>query len=138
MVRSRARGLRPSPTESAPCGSMSTRSTWRPCSARAAPRLMVVVVLPTPPFWFARAMTFPIYGTSGPTAALCRHIALSTRKLDVKWLCVLADRATSGEVASSTGWGRAHLTHPDPAEEGSARDHAPRSTTVRVQSGDGP
>jgi hypothetical protein len=27
--------------------------------------LMVLVVLPTPPFWFARAMTFPISGTSG-------------------------------------------------------------------------
>jgi hypothetical protein len=25
---------------------------------------MAVVVLPTPPFWLARAMTFPISGTS--------------------------------------------------------------------------
>src|SRR5688572_15033526 len=37
-------------------GSRSTRRTRRPRSARAAPRLTVVVVLPTPPFWFMRAM----------------------------------------------------------------------------------
>src|SRR6478609_9889535 len=46
----------PSPTERAPCGSKSTSSTLRPYSARAAPRLMVVVVLPTPPFWLHMAM----------------------------------------------------------------------------------
>jgi hypothetical protein len=35
---------------------------------------MAVVVLPTPPFWFARAMTFPISGTSGPPQdALSAH-----------------------------------------------------------------
>src|SRR3990170_5337547 len=44
-------GLTPSPTDSDPCGSKSTSSTLRPYSARAAPRLIVVVVLPTPPFW---------------------------------------------------------------------------------------
>ncbi len=51
MVRSISCGLRPSPTDSEPCGSKSTSSTLRPYSASAAPRLMVVVVLPTPPFW---------------------------------------------------------------------------------------
>ena len=56
MDRSRLCGLTPSPTESAPCGSKSTSSTLRPYSASAAPRLMVVVVLPTPPFWLAIAM----------------------------------------------------------------------------------
>src|SRR5262249_13426428 len=45
------------PTESAPCGSKSTSSTRRPNSASAAPRLMVVVVLPTPPFWLHTATT---------------------------------------------------------------------------------
>src|ERR1700689_5271344 len=48
-------GGMPSPTESAPCGSKSTSSTRRPCSASAAPRLIVVVVLPTPPFWLQTA-----------------------------------------------------------------------------------
>src|SRR5215217_2780891 len=47
----------PKPTDSAPCGSKSTSSTRRPTSASAAPRLMVVVVLPTPPFWLHIAMT---------------------------------------------------------------------------------
>ena len=51
MVRSISCGLSPRPTESEPCGSKSTSSTLRPYSASAAPRLMVVVVLPTPPFW---------------------------------------------------------------------------------------
>src|SRR4051794_9094439 len=37
-------------------GSRSIRQTLLPSSARAAPRLTVVVVLPTPPFWFIRAM----------------------------------------------------------------------------------
>src|SRR5262249_7720374 len=42
-------------TDRAPCGSKSTSSTRRPCSASAAPRLIVVVVLPTPPFWLQMA-----------------------------------------------------------------------------------
>src|SRR5919112_204172 len=37
-------------------GSRSMRHTRRPASASAAPRLTVVVVLPTPPFWFIRAI----------------------------------------------------------------------------------
>ena len=51
MVRSISCGLSPRPTESEPCGSKSTSSTLRPYSASEAPRLIVVVVLPTPPFW---------------------------------------------------------------------------------------
>ena len=46
----------PRPTDSEPCGSKSTSSTLRPSSASAAPRLIVVVVLPTPPFWLHIAM----------------------------------------------------------------------------------
>src|SRR3954449_7729302 len=51
MERSISCGFSPSPTDSEPCGSKSTRSTLRPYSASDAPRLIVVVVLPTPPFW---------------------------------------------------------------------------------------
>src|SRR3954452_19607717 len=50
-------GFIPSPTDSDPWGSKSTSSTLRPYSASAAPRLMVVVVLPTPPFWLHIEMT---------------------------------------------------------------------------------
>src|SRR6185437_10168852 len=57
MVASSSCGWIPRPTESAPCGSKSTSRTRRPNSASAAPRLMVVVVLPTPPFWLQTATT---------------------------------------------------------------------------------
>src|SRR5439155_2241579 len=33
-----------------------------PCSASATPRLSVVVVFATPPFWFAKAMTLAVVG----------------------------------------------------------------------------
>src|SRR5512147_654295 len=39
------------------CGSRSMSRTVRPRMARAAARLIAVVVFPTPPFWFAIAMT---------------------------------------------------------------------------------
>src|SRR5512132_4196594 len=45
------------------CGSRSTSSTLRPRSARPAPKFMAVVVLPTPPFWLATAMTRVIAGS---------------------------------------------------------------------------
>src|SRR5579871_3341224 len=48
------------------CASRSTRSTRWPRSARAAPRLTAVVVLPTPPFWFATAITRAIRGRVYP------------------------------------------------------------------------
>ena len=43
----------PSPVEALPCGSRSTISTRSPIAASAVPRLIAVVVLPTPPFWLA-------------------------------------------------------------------------------------
>src|SRR5205807_3304812 len=46
----------PRPEVALDCGSQSTTRTRRPISAKAVPRLMVVVVLPTPPFWLATAM----------------------------------------------------------------------------------
>src|SRR5262245_3767449 len=46
-----------------PCGSRSTSRTRRCACARAAARLTLVVVLPTPPFWFTTART---RATSGP------------------------------------------------------------------------
>src|SRR6476661_10444576 len=64
MVTSSSLARTPSPTDNAPGGSKSTSSTRRPTSARAAPRLMVVVVFPTPPFWLHMAMM-----RAGPWAA---------------------------------------------------------------------
>ena len=43
------------PVEALPCGSVSKINTPFPAAAKAVPRLMAVVVLPTPPFWLAIA-----------------------------------------------------------------------------------
>ena len=40
-----------------PCGSASTSSTLFPSFASPIPKFTAVVVLPVPPFWFARAIT---------------------------------------------------------------------------------
>src|SRR5262245_65719139 len=45
----------PSPLVRLACGSMSTTRTFWPGLASDAARLIVVVVLPTPPFWLATA-----------------------------------------------------------------------------------
>src|ERR1700722_4734907 len=45
-----------SAVEALPCGSRSMTRTREPCWARLAARLTAVVVLPTPPFWFAIVM----------------------------------------------------------------------------------
>jgi hypothetical protein len=50
MVDLRAVRGTPSPVEALPCGSMSMISTFSPIAASAVPRLMAVVVFPTPPF----------------------------------------------------------------------------------------
>ena len=50
----------PMPELALPWGSQSTSSTFLPIRLRAAERFTVVVVLPTPPFWFAIAMIFAI------------------------------------------------------------------------------
>ena len=47
----------PTPLVALPCGSASTSRTRFSAIASAAERLTAVVVLPTPPFWFAIAMT---------------------------------------------------------------------------------
>src|SRR3954447_22750314 len=59
----------PSPVEALPCGSRSTISTFSPMAASAVPRLMAVVVLPTPPFWLARARTRGLTAVSVMRAA---------------------------------------------------------------------
>ncbi len=47
----------PRPVEALPWGSRSTISTVSPIAASAVPRLIAVVVLPTPPFWLATTRT---------------------------------------------------------------------------------
>src|SRR5690606_20176431 len=52
----------PLPIVALPCGSRSTSSVRWPWRASAAARLTVVVVLPTPPFWFATTKILAICG----------------------------------------------------------------------------
>src|SRR5882762_8934037 len=47
----------PTPLVELPCGSASMSSVFRSATASEAARLTAVVVLPTPPFWFAIART---------------------------------------------------------------------------------
>ena len=47
----------PQPMVALPCGSQSISSTRRCVAASEAARFTAVVVLPTPPFWLAIAMT---------------------------------------------------------------------------------
>src|SRR5437899_6821278 len=47
----------PRPVEALPWGSESISNTRSPTAAKAVPRLMAVVVLPTPPFWLATTRT---------------------------------------------------------------------------------
>src|ERR1700730_7674570 len=50
----------PRPLVAFDCGSQSTNSVFTSAAAKDAARLMAVVVLPTPPFWLATAITRPI------------------------------------------------------------------------------
>src|SRR5262249_2842438 len=51
---------RPRPLVAFDCGSQSMRSVFTSAAANDEARLMAVVVLPTPPFWLATAITRPI------------------------------------------------------------------------------
>src|SRR5262249_40073593 len=50
----------PRPLEAFDCGSQSTSSVLTSAAAKDEARLMAVVVLPTPPFWLATAITRPM------------------------------------------------------------------------------
>src|SRR3984957_222756 len=50
----------PKPLVAFDCGSQSTSSVFTSAAAKEAAKLMAVVVLPTPPFWLATAITRPI------------------------------------------------------------------------------
>ena len=50
----------PSPLVALPCGSVSINNTFFPFLANKVLKFTVVVVFPTPPFWFATDIIFPI------------------------------------------------------------------------------
>src|ERR1039457_2398165 len=52
--------VKPRPLVEFDCGSQSTSNVLTSAAASEAARLMAVVVLPTPPFWLATAITRPM------------------------------------------------------------------------------
>src|SRR5580698_10248807 len=57
MVGRSGSRAKPSPPVELACGSQSTSNTRHSAAASEAAKLIDVVVFPTPPFWFAMAMT---------------------------------------------------------------------------------
>ena len=72
----------PRAVEALPCGSRSITSTCSPCRASAAARFTVVVVLPTPPFWFAtvRIRVSSGVGSGSPTRPASTRTAVSAAR----------------------------------------------------------
>src|SRR5688500_8217722 len=95
-------GLSPRPTDNDPWGSKSTRSTLRPYSASEAPRLIVVVVLPTPPFWLhiaiTRALPWPVTGFGSGMWIMGRPVG------PISTVVATADPEDAAVGASSRGW----------------------------------
>src|SRR5262245_25365902 len=95
IERSIASGFMPWLIVRLPWGSRSITSTRFPRSRSATPRLSVVVVFATPPFWFASAMTFAISAPSGSGATTGSGTALRR-----------GGSSTASTGSSSTGSGR--------------------------------
>jgi hypothetical protein len=90
----------PSPLVAFPCGSVSMTSVFFSATARQAPRLMAVVVFPTPPFWLAIAMirdtrvALGVEGVAGPGNIPCSGEGVSSEGGSVP-------RGTSGTGAGN-------------------------------------
>src|SRR5690554_7218960 len=61
----------PLPIVALPCGSKSTNRTRRFVAAKEAAKLTVVVVFPTPPFWFAIAIILLIFSFDNSSTNYC-------------------------------------------------------------------
>src|SRR5678815_2906328 len=88
----------PRPVEALPCGSASISSTFSPTAARAVPRLMAVVVLPTPPFWLATTSTrnarSDFAGTAEPLHAHDTAPAVTLGRHDVGFIFPISSSFT--------------------------------------------
>src|SRR5882757_2032059 len=74
----------PNPVDALPCGSMSSTRVGSPTAARAVPRLIAVVVLPTPPFWLATTRMRGFLGCD-MTGAQLSHNHYSSRRIGLAW-----------------------------------------------------
>ena len=91
----------PRPVEALPCGSRSMISVRWPSSARQAPTLIVVVVLPTPPFWLATAMIRGS-GTAGRRAGGAARRRRG-RSRSVTSAAAVGKRSSQGGLSSGAG-----------------------------------
>src|SRR5204862_5451550 len=82
-------------------------------SANAAARFSVVVVLATPPFWLANAMTFAFPSTVAPM--------LELRELAVRWVFAQRPAIPARQIGSADG--RCPARRRARAPEGQARLH---------------
>src|SRR2546423_7692151 len=78
IERSISSGFQPWDIVRLPCGSRSIARTLCPFSTSATPRFSVVVVLATPPFWFAKAMT---RASAGPLSVLAREFGRGSNRV---------------------------------------------------------
>src|SRR5437588_11998492 len=130
---SRARaGSRPRPEVELACGSRSTSNAGWPASARAAARLIAVVVLPTPPFWLTTATTgisvvANILGLASLTAPTSGAIGRNSSPGSIRWPAIL--------LRASTGRGRVSTVGPDrvagDCHEGQLDDEGPAQQHTR-------
>ena len=85
MVVPRSWRWMPNPVDALPWGSMSITRVGSPMAARAVPRLMAVVVLPTPPFWLATTRTRGLGGGVFMKGDQLSHHQDSTGRVCLAW-----------------------------------------------------
>src|SRR5437879_5531223 len=104
MLRRARAGSRPSPDVELACGSRSTSRVGWPASASAAARLIAVVVLPTPPFWFTTAtmggaVVANILGFRSDAAPISGAIGANSIPEFSRWLAGLLRARGHGDAA---------------------------------------
>src|SRR5829696_9052794 len=95
---------RPTPLVRLACGSMSTSSTFWSAKASDAAMLIVVVVFPTPPFWFVTA-----------TMRALKNYLVLTR--DIRFDAA-ARRVWLFDITDAVFWGRAGAKHSEAGVRG--------------------
>lgn len=98
MSACRTVGASPTPVVALHCGSRSTRRTCEPLRAKAAAKLMAVVVFPTPPFWLA---THRIRPTA--FASLQTHPSRNFRRRDIGRMDNCFTRGVTGDCNRPCG-----------------------------------